>query len=104
MRMLYWPLRSPFSASKRFPGKAARSARPCAASRRSSLSLAGRSIPENAFEAFARGEVSRALIAVADNHWLDYATSLLVMSHVTAGSPGQRTRRGAHAVVTCDGP
>src|SRR5277367_599691 len=44
MRMLYWPLRSPSSDSKRFPGRAARSRREVAASRRSSFRRAERSM------------------------------------------------------------
>src|SRR5437879_4025664 len=47
MRMLYWPLRSPTSASKRFPGRTAKSRSDVAASKRSSFSLADRSKPEN---------------------------------------------------------
>src|SRR5260221_14712870 len=47
--MLHCPLRSPASASKRLPGNAARSTTAVAASSRSSLSRAGRSMPENAF-------------------------------------------------------
>ena len=49
MRMLYCPFRSPFKASSRLPGKAPRSLSSTAASRRSNLSRAARSIPKNAF-------------------------------------------------------
>jgi hypothetical protein len=52
MRMLYWPLRSPTSASKRFPGNAARSRSGVAASIRSSFRHADRSNPENALTRF----------------------------------------------------
>src|SRR5271165_3064053 len=45
--MLYWPFRSPLSASKRWPGSTARSLRVTAASSRSSFMRAARSIPEN---------------------------------------------------------
>src|SRR5580658_590049 len=52
MPMLYWPLRSPTSASKRFPGNAERSLSDVAASRRSSFKRADRSNPENALTRF----------------------------------------------------
>ena len=52
MRMLYCPLRSPTNASKRLPGKTAKSFSAVAASNRSSFNLAARSIPEKAFTRF----------------------------------------------------
>jgi len=48
MRILYWPLRVPFNASKRFPGSAERSLIAVAASSRSSFRRAGRSMPVKA--------------------------------------------------------
>src|SRR5207249_7674491 len=60
---LYWPLRSPTSASKRFPGNAERSLSDVAASIRSSFRRAGRSNPENALTRFPAAnslEIGRA--------------------------------------------
>jgi|ERR1700730_6573796 len=67
MRMLYWPLRSPTSASKRFPGNAARSRSDVAASTRSSFRRADRSNPENALTRFPAAK-SLVLVPIADDH------------------------------------
>src|ERR1700747_1940566 len=67
MRMLYWPLRSPTSASKRLPGNAARSLSDVAASIRSGFRRADRSKPENALTRFPAA--NSLVLLIADDHY-----------------------------------
>lgn len=80
MRMLYWPLRSPPSASNRLPGKAAKSLGDVADSRRPSLRRAGRLIPEN--------PLTCATVPIADNHSTWQAGLCVTSSIIVDNFPG----------------
>ena len=68
MRILYCPLRSPFSASNRFPGNAERSFTEVAASIRSIFIRAECSKPGKLLDPFACGKVTRTLVAATLDH------------------------------------
>jgi hypothetical protein len=68
--MLYWPLRSPSSASKRLPGQCRKVSQGHGCLQTVELEPRGAFEPRECLDPFAGGELCGALVPVTEDHWL----------------------------------
>lgn len=95
MRILYWPLRSPLSASKRLPGNAARFFSEVAASKRSSLRRRALK-PRKCSDSFPGSEISGPLISRTDDHSLSMSVVTRYVKRNPAGRHSRPRGRCSH--------